>query len=246
MGASPPNSLTTRDPVSDFRRQTRRVLPLCLVASAMLHSGVLALFSGMTIDRVSPPVPALDVRLLAAAPPAVVPVAAAQLTAGRRSAQETAAATWAPERRPQPKKAPMAARPAAEGMPHISAVATEPASEVPAAGDGARAASAPTVAATGSGSATPRKAAYLHNPPPAYPLSARRNGEEGTVTLRVLVARDGAPASIVVQRSSGHARLDRSALEAVKAWRFVPAREHGEAVETWMLVPIVFRLEGTS
>jgi protein TonB len=86
----------------------------------------------------------------------------------------------------------------------------------------------------------------LHNPSPAYPLIARRNGEQGTVTLRVLVSRDGAPASVSVERSSGHARLDRSALEAVRAWRFVPAREQGEPVEVWMLVPIAFMLQGAS
>jgi protein TonB len=91
-----------------------------------------------------------------------------------------------------------------------------------------------------------RQAAYLHNPPPAYPLIARRNGEQGTVTLRVLVARDGVPANVSLERSSGYTHLDRAALATVKGWRFVPAQERGEPIEAWLLVPIVFRLEGTS
>jgi protein TonB len=89
-------------------------------------------------------------------------------------------------------------------------------------------------------------AGYLRNPAPEYPLLARRNGEQGTVTLKVLVARDGSPVSISVERTSGSERLDRAALDTVKTWRFIPAREGSEPVEAWVLVPIVFRLEGAS
>jgi protein TonB len=89
-------------------------------------------------------------------------------------------------------------------------------------------------------------AGYLRNPPPVYPLIARRNGEQGTVTVKVLVARDGRPASVNIERTSGSAHLDRAALDAVKTWRFVPAREGSEPIEAWVLVPIVFRLEGAS
>jgi protein TonB len=246
MGASFPNSPATRDPVSHLKRQARRILPLCLIASALLHSGVLALFTGMAVDRVSPRVLALDVRLLVAAPLAVIPVEPEQSPAGRpRGAQKASAVMPSRERQAQPGEAPVVAPPEAEAVARINAVWTAPAPESPTEADGTRADPA-SAAATGREPPTARKAAYLHSPPPAYPVRARRNGEEGTVTLRVLVARDGAPASVVVERSSGHARLDRSALEAVRAWRFVPAHEHGEAVETWMLVPVAFRLQDAS
>ena len=89
-------------------------------------------------------------------------------------------------------------------------------------------------------------AAYLRNPAPRYPLMARRRGEQGTVTLRVLVTRDGFPARVSVERTSGSGQLDSAALETVKTWRFVPARQGREPVEAWVLVPVVFRLEGTS
>jgi protein TonB len=89
-------------------------------------------------------------------------------------------------------------------------------------------------------------ASYLRNPPPRYPLTARRAGEQGTVTLRVLVLPDGRASRVAVEKSSGSPQLDAAALEAVKAWRFTPARRGADAVESWMLVPIVFRLEGSS
>ena len=87
-------------------------------------------------------------------------------------------------------------------------------------------------------------AAYLRNPAPRYPPVARRSGEQGTVTLRVLVTPEGLPARVDLERTSGSVHLDNAALEAVKGWRFTPARRGSEAVEGWVLVPIVFRLEG--
>jgi protein TonB len=66
------------------------------------------------------------------------------------------------------------------------------------------------------------------------------------VTLRVLVTREGQPARVSIERSSGSSQLDGAALETVKTWRFVPARQGRESIEAWVLVPIVFRLEGTS
>ena len=88
--------------------------------------------------------------------------------------------------------------------------------------------------------------ALLSNPAPRYPLASRRSGEQGTVTLRVLVTREGLPARVDLEKSSGSPHLDAAALQAVKAWRFTPARQGQNAIESWMLVPVVFRLEGTS
>lgn len=87
-------------------------------------------------------------------------------------------------------------------------------------------------------------AAYLNNPPPAYPMLSRRLREEGEVMLRVLVAADGQPQRIEVRTGSGSERLDRAAEDAVARWRFVPARRGDTAVEAWVLVPIVFKLKG--
>ncbi len=85
-------------------------------------------------------------------------------------------------------------------------------------------------------------AAYLRNPPPAYPRASRRLGEEGRVVLRVRVESDGRPSQLAVQASSGSARLDDAAFDAVRRWRFVAARRGDESVAAWVLVPIEFRL----
>lgn len=86
-------------------------------------------------------------------------------------------------------------------------------------------------------------AAYLRNPPPEYPLASKRRGEQGRVMLHVHVTADGAADRVEVRTSSGHERLDRAALEAVRHWRFVPARQGDQPVAAWVLVPLVFALE---
>ena len=108
------------------------------------------------------------------------------------------------------------------------------------------AASAPTVRESVPATPASFNAAYLRNAPPRYPLIARRNGVEGTVRLKVLVTRDGRAAQLELDKSSGSSALDNAALEAVKNWQFVPARRGQEPVESWVLVPVVFKLEGTS
>ena len=85
---------------------------------------------------------------------------------------------------------------------------------------------------------------YLQPPSPAYPSLSRRLREAGRVVVRVLIDADGAPRQLGVQQSSGHARLDDSAVAAVRSARFRPYREHGAAQPVWVLVPIVFSLEG--
>lgn len=85
-------------------------------------------------------------------------------------------------------------------------------------------------------------AAYLNNPKPIYPPAARRRGETGTVTLRVLVSADGGAARVELKTSSGSPRLDRAAQEAVAQWKFVPARQGDVPVQSWVLVPVDFSL----
>ena len=69
-------------------------------------------------------------------------------------------------------------------------------------------------------------------------------GEQGRVFLRVLVAADGVAQQVELKTTSGSPRLDHAALDAVKRWRFVPARQGDQAVAAWVVVPISFSLEG--
>lgn len=140
---------------------------------------------------------------------------------------------------PAEAPAPTAVSPAPPAPPMETAVATAPAPSAaqPATAPAPVTAPAPLVAPSFS-------ASYLQNPPPAYPNLARRQGHQGKVVLRVLVSAAGAAEQIEVRSSSGHTALDRAALEAVKRWRFVPARQGDQPVAAWVLVPITFTLEG--
>ena len=130
-----------------------------------------------------------------------------------------------------PAEAP-AAVPAVEMPPAVPPAPTFAPSATPAP-------SAPPVV-----SSPPRfNADYLDNPKPVYPRLARRMGEEGKVVLRVQVAASGLPTGVALQSSSGSQRLDEAALEAVRRWKFVPARLGDEVVAATVLVPIVFSLK---
>jgi len=118
--------------------------------------------------------------------------------------------------------------------------------ETPARTTGSAAAAMPLPAATAmtvpSGitqTAIPRGGYQIR---PSYPGTARRLGIQGTTTLRIFVATDGRVSDVVVEQSAGHPDLDHAAADAVKRWRFEPARRGAEAVGMWVLLPVEFRL----
>ena len=86
------------------------------------------------------------------------------------------------------------------------------------------------------------QARYRDTPRPDYPESARREGHEGRVLLRVLVDDHGRIKSVEISNSSGSAALDHAAAEAIRRWRFHPARYGDRPVESWLRIPIEFRL----
>lgn len=89
------------------------------------------------------------------------------------------------------------------------------------------------------------KAAYLNNPKPPYPSFAFQNRQEGTVILRVHVLPTGEVDEVQLARTSGYDSLDDSALNTVKKWKFVPAKQNGKIVDQWVKVPIRFGLKNT-
>ncbi|WP_415034779.1 energy transducer TonB [Azonexus sp.] len=84
---------------------------------------------------------------------------------------------------------------------------------------------------------------YLRNPPPPYPPLSRRMGEEGKVILRVQVTPQGSASEVEIRTSSGSPRLDEAAQKTVRNWKFIPAKQGDTAVQSWVLVPIIFKLE---
>jgi protein TonB len=87
--------------------------------------------------------------------------------------------------------------------------------------------------------ATPR---YESNPLPHYPRLARQNRWEGTVRLRARVSASGTVEDVALERSSGHEVLDRSALDGVQRWRFIPATRGGLPVTCEVSIPVAFKL----
>lgn len=213
-------------------KTSSRLLVVCILASLLLHLTLLLVLPGWW--RITlPEVPAvLDVVLM--------PVDAPALTSPPEPKPALKPATPLPGTRTAPAAPARAeiavAQSAAEpALPAVVEIARTPATALPA----------PVAAPRAEPVVTPPafNAAYLRNPPPRYPPAARRNGEEGTVMLRVLVTIDGAAARVELDRSSGFALLDGAAQDAVRGWRFVPARRGTQNIEDWVRVPVVFRLE---
>ncbi|HEX7768047.1 MAG TPA: TonB family protein [Nitrospira sp.] len=77
-----------------------------------------------------------------------------------------------------------------------------------------------------------------------YPSSARLNGSEGKVVLRVILRADGHLVDVVVHRSSGHEVLDRAAMETVRLACPLHMKQALSAAEVAVYVPIVYSLAG--
>jgi TonB family protein len=95
--------------------------------------------------------------------------------------------------------------------------------------------------AHGGGNGTRPK--YADNPKPIYPQEAKEKGYEGEVVLRVEVLVNGRVGQIEIKKSSSYELLDRSAVTAVKQWRFIPAKKGDVAIPLWVNIPVKFQLQ---
>lgn len=81
-----------------------------------------------------------------------------------------------------------------------------------------------------------------HTTPPYPPLS-RRLGEEGKVSLHILIAPDGRVSDVEIAHSSGIQRLDDAARDWVRSnWLYRPATKDGKAVASETEAVVVFNL----
>ena len=78
---------------------------------------------------------------------------------------------------------------------------------------------------------------------PDYPQTARQQGWEGTVVLRITVGAGGDVENVRIQESSGFSELDESAAQSVKTWKFDPAKLGDDPVSSAVEVPVTFDLE---
>jgi protein TonB len=76
---------------------------------------------------------------------------------------------------------------------------------------------------------------------PQYTQEARGAAIQGTVTLWVIVLKDGCTHDIRVVRSLEKG-LDAKAIEAVRCWKYEPAKKDGSVVRVEMNVEVIFKL----
>jgi periplasmic protein TonB len=181
-----------------------------------------------------PPEPKIPERQAAASP------VESSRQAEQPSLTEKEAAPLANETRAAPEARAAAPGPAPGRAADVDALSVAAAAPVPAP-PGPRVAAVPP---NGTGSELGRIARPRggYQVVPTYPSTARRLGIQGTALLRVFVLDDGRVGEVQVQKSAGHPDLDRAASDAVKRWRFDPARKGNENVSTWVLLPVEFRL----
>lgn len=74
-----------------------------------------------------------------------------------------------------------------------------------------------------------------------YTDEARRSNIEGEVVLEIVVRRDGTVGDVRILQRLGSG-LDQRAIQAVRQWRFAPARLKGAAVDVIVEVAVEFKL----
>jgi len=236
---------------SEDRPRAPLTLLAFLTASVALHAAVIVALPEFSLERAPLPVTVLEVVLVQTAPPR--PLAVAESRPRPLPTPAPPVRRKEVKRRSTPESIPPS--PAREAPPPLlTQTMPKPAREVAAPAErpekiaASEITSSNLVAPIASvAPTTPRfSASYRQNPAPRYPLAARRAGEQGTVTLKVRVTSEGLPERVEVEKTSGSSRLDAAALDAVRQWRFVPARRGATPVESWVLVPVVFRLEEPS
>ncbi len=78
---------------------------------------------------------------------------------------------------------------------------------------------------------------------PDYPQTARKEGSEGTVVLRITIGAGGDVEQVQIHESSGFPELDESAAQSVKTWRFDPAKDGEDPISSAVDLPVKFDLE---
>lgn len=88
-----------------------------------------------------------------------------------------------------------------------------------------------------------RPARVLSRSEPSFPLEARRKGIAGVVEVRVLVGPSGQVESVQVEKADPPGVFERSALTAVRNWKFSPAFQDGKVSSSWIRQRIRYDLQ---
>lgn len=140
---------------------------------------------------------------------------------------------------------PMPILPTPQTQPTITVAPPAPRNVEPTPPTAVAPVAAPTPAPPVAAPAAPKTingADYIRAPQPVYPNIARRMGESGVVTLRVLINVKGEAEQVVIQKSSGSSNLDEAGRQAVLRALYKPYIEDGKAIPVYVLVPVNFQL----
>ena len=88
------------------------------------------------------------------------------------------------------------------------------------------------------------KPSFLSRPSaPKYPRLARKRGIEGIALYEVWLDENGQQVKQVLISSSGATMLDKSALDAIKKWKFSPHTVGGQKMAHRVQIPVRFKLD---
>jgi len=78
---------------------------------------------------------------------------------------------------------------------------------------------------------------------PKYPKKAKRNGVEARITLKAVIQKTGSVVDLVVEKCTAPGYgFEAAAVDAVRRWRYVPARVNGEISDVSFTVVVEFKL----
>jgi protein TonB len=78
---------------------------------------------------------------------------------------------------------------------------------------------------------------------PMYPFQARKRGVEGKVKVKFLIDTQGHVSHLSIIKAEPAGVFDKSVLRAVRRWRFKPGMVEGKPVDTWVVLPLTFKLD---
>ncbi len=149
-----------------------------------------------------------------------------------------------PKVQPKPKPTPLPVAEAPSQHAIESAAPTAPTPPAPTPPAPAPQAAAATDAKPTMALSAPKNVSHLdcRIVQPDYPTLSRRRGETGTAFVHFVVGLTGKIENIELKKSSGSARLDDAALDAMRQSSCKPYLENGEAVRAAYTQPFEFSL----
>lgn len=239
-----------------------RLIPAFLCV-ALAHVALLAIFVGA--NRAPAPRTVQSTAIVAqllrpqADTPAVAVQAPPEPSPKRaHAASDRPRVSPAPARALRPRTLPAPAVPAAPSPApaHASAQPSLPAASVPSVETqtAAGAANPSSAAPSAPGAANARQTIAVAAPKhvehadcrivkPAYPELSKRRGETGTAAVRFIIGTTGAIDTVTLVKSSGFARLDDAALQALRDSTCQPYLENGSPIRASYVQAFTFGLD---